>query len=184
MGLRSERTFVEQGEPLEIETIVTDIDGNAVSGVPVTMTASRLEWNLRDGQWVEEEVDPQECTVTSTTEPVTCTFDTTKGGEMKITAVVTDSSGRQNQSSFTRWVSGGEQPTGAMSSKKRLTLIPDKETYQPGDTAEILVQSPFAEGRRTAHPQSWRRGQHRALRPAKWQRHPATSPSPPTICPV
>ena len=95
VGLRSERTFVEQGDPLEIETIVTDIDGNAVSGIPIAMTAVRLEWNLRDGQWLEEEVDPQECTLTSTTEPLTCTFDTTKGGEMKITAVVTDSSGRQ-----------------------------------------------------------------------------------------
>ncbi|MBE2224882.1 MAG: hypothetical protein IAF02_25300, partial [Anaerolineae bacterium] len=101
VGLRSDTTFVEQGEPLEIEIIVTDIDGNAVAGVPVVVTASRLEWNLRDGQWVEEEIDPQECAVTSASEPVTCTFDTTKGGEMKITAVVTDNAGRQNQSSFT-----------------------------------------------------------------------------------
>lgn len=146
VGLRSERTFVEQGEPLEIETIVTDIDGNAVSGVPIVVTASRLEWNLRDGQWLEEEVDPQECTVTSAAEPVTCTFDTTKGGEMKITAVVTDSANRQNQSSFTRWVSGGEQPTRRNVEQEELTLIPNQESYQPGDTAEILVQAPFAEG--------------------------------------
>ena len=146
VGLRSERTFVEQGEPLEIESIVTDIDGNAVSGVPIVMTASRLEWNLRDGQWVEEEVDPQECTVTSATEPSVCTFDTTKGGEMKITAVVTDSSGRQNQSSFTRWVSGGDQPVRRNVEHETLTLIPNQETYQPGDTAQILVQAPFAEG--------------------------------------
>ena len=33
------------------------------------------------------------------------------------------------------------------------TLIPDKELYQPGDTAEILVQSPFvpAQGMLTLH---------------------------------
>lgn len=146
VGLRSDTTFVEQGEPLEIESIVTDIDGNAVAGVPIVMTASRLEWNLRDGQWLEEEVDPQECTVTSASEPVTCTFDTTKGGEMKITAVVTDSAGRQNQSSFTRWVSGGEQPIRRNVVQEELTLIPDKESYQPGDIAEILVQAPFAQG--------------------------------------
>ncbi|PID86931.1 MAG: hypothetical protein CSB13_01920 [Chloroflexi bacterium] len=146
VGLRSERTFVEQGDPLEIEAIVTDIDGSAVSDVSVAITASRLEWNLRDGQWVEEEVDPQACTVTSTTEPVTCTFDTTKGGEMKITAVVTDNANRPNQSSFTRWVSSSERPLLRNVAQEQLTLIPDKETYQPGDTAEILVQAPFAEG--------------------------------------
>jgi uncharacterized protein YfaS (alpha-2-macroglobulin family) len=146
VGLRSERTFVEQGEPLEIEAIVTDIDGAAVSGVPVQVTAVRLEWNLRDGQWVEEEVDGQECSVTSAAEPLLCTFDTAKGGEMKVTAVVADAAGRQNQSSFTRWVSGGEQPVQRNVEMESLTLIPDKESYQPGDVAEILVQSPFAQG--------------------------------------
>ena len=32
--------------------------------------------------------------------------------------------------------------------QEEVTLIPDKETYQPGDVAEILVQAPFnpAEG--------------------------------------
>ena len=29
VGLRSERTFVERGQPLEIEVIVTDLDGDA-----------------------------------------------------------------------------------------------------------------------------------------------------------
>ncbi|MFO7681333.1 MAG: MG2 domain-containing protein, partial [Chloroflexota bacterium] len=146
VGLRSERTFVEQGDPLEIEVIVADIDGEAIPGAPVAVTANRLEWNLRNGRWLEEEVDPQTCTLTSTTEPLLCTFNTDKGGEMKITAVVTDNAGRQNQSSFTRWVSGGERPVQRSVELEALTLIPNQETYQPGDTAEILVQSPFADG--------------------------------------
>ena len=28
--------------------------------------------------------------------------------------------------------------------QEKVTLIPDKQTYQPGDTAQILVQSPFS----------------------------------------
>ena len=32
VGLRSDRTFVDKGEPLDIDVVVTDIDGNAVAG--------------------------------------------------------------------------------------------------------------------------------------------------------
>ncbi|MCI0397330.1 MAG: MG2 domain-containing protein [Chloroflexi bacterium] len=141
VGLRSERTFVELGEPLEIETIVTDLDGNAIAGRPIQIRAARLEWNYNTG---EEDVDVQECTVQSAAEPVSCTFDTMLGGSYRITASVTDDQGRLNQSQFTRWVSGGEQIPARNVEQETATLIPDKETYQPGDVAEILVQSPFS----------------------------------------
>ena len=144
VGLRSSRTFVEQGEPLDIEAIVTDIDGNTVAGTAVQLTASRLEWLYRDGQWREEAMDTQTCDITSTTEPVTCTFNTDTGGEYEITAVLTDAQNRQNQSTLTRWVSGGKQPVQRNVEQEALTLIPDRQEYQPGDVAEILVQAPFS----------------------------------------
>ncbi|WP_420641997.1 alpha-2-macroglobulin family protein [Candidatus Leptofilum sp.] len=148
VGLRSDSTFVEQGEPLEIEAIVTDIDGEAVADTAVSITAARLEWNYSNSGWREEAVDVQTCDVTSAGEPVTCTFETDAGGQYEITAVVTDAQGRQNQSQLTRWVSGGKQPVQRNVTQETVTLIPDKEAYQPGDVAEILVQSPFgaAEG--------------------------------------
>lgn len=148
VGLRSPSTFVEQGEPLDIEAIVTDIDGAAVAGTAVSLTAARLEWNYRDGQWREEAVDTQTCEVTSVAEPVECTFSTEVGGTYEITAVLTDAQGNQNQSQLTRWVSGGKQPVQRNVTQESVTLIPDQEEYQPGDMAQILVQSPFgpAEG--------------------------------------
>lgn len=141
VGLRSDRYFVQQGEPLEIEIIVTDIDGAAVAGTAVSITAARMEWNYSTGY---QPVETLQCNVSSTTEPVTCTFDTDKGGEYQITAVVTDAAGRQNQSQLTRWVSGGERPVQRNVTQEAVTLIPDKEEYQPGDVAEILVQAPFS----------------------------------------
>ncbi|MGW8319562.1 MAG: alpha-2-macroglobulin family protein [Candidatus Promineifilaceae bacterium] len=148
VGLRSNSTFVERGTPLEIETIVTDLDGNAIAGRPVQVEAARLEWQFKQGSWSEEPVDVQRCTQQSTLEPVACTFETTIGGEYQITALVTDTSGRLNRSQFTRWVSGGQQPPAREVEQETVTLIPDKEDYQPGDVAQILVQAPFtpAEG--------------------------------------
>ena len=142
VGLRSERYFVERGEPMDIELIVTDIDGNAVAGRPVTVVASRIQWKSQGG-WHEEFIDPQTCEITSTLDPLTCTFDTSIGGRYRITALVTDEQGRQNESRITRWVSGGQLPPSREVEKEEITLIPDKDEYQPGDVAEILVQTPF-----------------------------------------
>jgi hypothetical protein len=144
VGLRSDRYFVQRGTPIQVDFIVTDIDGNPVADRPVEVKAARLEWKTRDGNWVEEEVDVQTCKLGSGLEPVTCTFETPIGGTYQITAVVTDDLGRQNQSQFTRWVSGGQMPVSRKVEQETVTLIPDKETYQPGDVAQILVQSPFS----------------------------------------
>ncbi len=148
VGLRSDRIFVERGTPLKIDFVVTDLDGNSVSDRPVEVRAARLEWKYREYDWREEEVDVQTCTLGSTLEPVTCTFDTPLGGSYRITALVTDEMGRQNKSQLTRWVSGGQQPPARTVEQEAVTLIPDQDSYQPGDVASILVQAPFgsAEG--------------------------------------
>ncbi|MCJ7435870.1 MAG: MG2 domain-containing protein, partial [Anaerolineales bacterium] len=144
VGMRSERYFVGRGTPFKIDFIVADLDGNAVKDRPVEVKAARLEWKYKDGNWAEQEADVQTCSHLSTPEPVTCVFETPLGGSYRITAIVTDETGRKNQSSMTRWVSGGEQPPARKVEQEKVTLIPDKETYQPGDTAQILVQSPFS----------------------------------------
>ena len=144
IGLRSDRYFVGLGTPLKVDFIVTDLDGNPVEGRPVEITASRMEWKTMNGTWVEEPVDTQTCSLISQKEPASCSFETSIGGSYQITGTVTDELGRKNQSRFTRWVSGGEQPPSRKVEQENVTLIPDKETYQPGDTAQILVQSPFS----------------------------------------
>jgi len=144
IGLRSDGYFVEKGDPIKVDFIVTDLDGNAVAGRPVEITAGRQEWKFKDGVWVEEIVDAQTCSLQSAPEPDTCSFETSLGGSYQITAIVTDDLGRKNQSRFTRWVSGGKLPPARNVEQEKVTLIPDQETYQPGDTAKILVQSPFS----------------------------------------
>lgn len=144
VGLRSERTFVQRGDPLEIELIVVDLDGVPQPDRPIHVRAARLEWRTVRGAWRQEAVDVQECTVGSTEEPVSCTFETAVGGEYQITATVSDAFGRENESQITRWVSGGQHPPSLKVEQETVTLIPDRESYGPGDVAEILVQAPFS----------------------------------------
>ena len=148
VGLRSERLFVEREQPLKIDLIVTDLDGKPVAGREIKARAARMDWSYKDGRWQEEEAAVQPCTVQSGTEPVRCTFETPEGGTYRISATVTDEQGRPNRSEITVWVSGGQRPPAREVEQEEVTLIPDKKDYQPGDTAEILVQAPFypAEG--------------------------------------
>jgi len=144
VGMRTERYFVEMGEPLELDLIVTDLDGNTVVDRPINVEAARLEWKYKDGRWQEVEVDIQACVVGSTDEAVSCEFETPRGGRYQLTAVVMDAEGRKNQSRMTRWVSGGERPPSRDVEQEQVNLIPNQEIYQPGDVAEILVQAPFS----------------------------------------
>jgi alpha-2-macroglobulin len=144
VGLRSARTFVRQGDPLDIEAVVTNIDGEPVPGRPLLIEASRLDWRFVDGQWQEIPVDTESCRVTSTSQPVDCSFATATGGEYRIVSTVIDDEDRGNRTELTRWVSGGTGRPDRTLRQEEIALIPDADEYQPGDTAEILVQVPFS----------------------------------------
>ncbi len=144
VGLRSQRTYVESGEPIIIEAIVTDIDGSAVAQRNIAMEAGRMEWRFLDGTWEEVPVEIQSCGVTSTEDPVECEFTTDIGGTYQIVATVTDDAGRSSRTEITRWVSGGTIRPERNVVQQEVTLIPDKQKYAPGDQAEILVTAPFS----------------------------------------
>ncbi|MCU1367240.1 MAG: hypothetical protein JWN39_2879, partial [Ilumatobacteraceae bacterium] len=146
VGLRGKNTFVRRGDPLVIDSIATGIDGAAVAGAAIHVTASRSESVFTAGQYVDTPVDTQTCDVTSTTDPVSCTFTTATGGTYTIKATVTDDAGRTSRTELTRWVSGADAAPTRIVQQESLTLVPDKQTYAPGDTAQLLVQSPFAAG--------------------------------------
>ncbi|MCP3912771.1 MAG: hypothetical protein GY713_17660 [Actinomycetia bacterium] len=144
VGLRAATTFVRRGETLEIETIVTDIDGEAVAERALTVEAHRLAWRYLDNYWQEVAVETQTCEQTTTTQPVSCEFDTDEGGKYSITSTVVDDKGRGSRSEMTRWVTGGLQRPNRNLEQETAELIPDQANYEPGDTAEILVQAPFS----------------------------------------
>jgi alpha-2-macroglobulin len=146
VGLRGKNTFVERGKPLDIDAIVTDIDGAVAPGRAVHVTATRSESTYEHGEYVTNQVDPQTCDITSGADPVKCSFTTTVGGEYTITATVTDDQGRTSRTELTRWVSGEVTPPTRNVEQQLLTIVPDQESYAPGTSAQLLVQAPFATG--------------------------------------
>jgi hypothetical protein len=69
-----------------------------------------------------------------TEEPGTCVFETPLAALTASPAEVSDSQGRRNQDPLTRLGQWGAAPRRPQGRAEQLTLIPDKETYRPGDT--------------------------------------------------
>jgi uncharacterized protein YfaS (alpha-2-macroglobulin family) len=148
VGLKSDRTFVNQGEPLNVQAIVTDLDGKAISDREIKMRAVLMDWVLEKGEWKQKETNPQDCTIRSAGDAVKCTFTPKQGGTYRVTAEIRDDRERRNQSEITLWVAGGKQPPKRNLEQETVEIIPDRKEYRPGETAQLLVQSPFfpAEG--------------------------------------
>ena len=144
VGLRSPRVFVQQGEPLVVEAIVTDLDGKAVANREIEMRAARLDWIFEKGKWIERESDPQQCAIRSASDPSSCRFETKDGGRYRIVASVTDDRERRNETELSLWVAGGKRPSERNLAQEQVELIPDRKEYKAGETAEILIQAPFA----------------------------------------
>ncbi|HYH86968.1 MAG TPA: Ig-like domain-containing protein, partial [Pyrinomonadaceae bacterium] len=148
VGLRSERYFVQQGQPLVVNSIVTDLDGKLIAGREIKMRAALLEWKQVKGVWKQVESKVEECSVKSGADDVKCTFRPKTGGVYRVNARIYDDRERANESELTLWVAGGKQPPRREVAQEKAELIPDRKEYRAGDVAEILVQSPFipAEG--------------------------------------
>lgn len=148
VGIRTPRTFVNKNEKISVESITTDIDGKAVAGRDVEITATLKDWMFDKGAWKQETIDEQKCNVKSTESAVKCEFIAKAGGVYTIKARVYDDRERPNESELTIWVPGGKTPPKRTVEQEEAQIVPNKKDYAPGDVAEILVQSPFvpAEG--------------------------------------
>jgi uncharacterized protein YfaS (alpha-2-macroglobulin family) len=144
VGLKSERLFVQQGQPLRVQAIVVDLDGHAVAGRAIAVRAERLAWEQVDGEWKETAVDPRDCPLVSAEEGSPCTFPTTEGGQYRITARVLDDQQRPNESRLQLWVAGGKGAPRRGVEQEAVTLVPEKKDYRPGETARFLVLAPFS----------------------------------------
>jgi len=144
VGIKTARPFVDKGVPFELDVIGVDLDGKVSPGAKIAVAAVRLDWKFEKGEYKQVEVDPQTCAVTIQRDPGKCTFATKEGGRYQVTATIADAKGRTNQTKLTFWVSGGDELPARDVTREEVQLIPDKQDYTPGNTAELLIQAPFS----------------------------------------
>jgi len=154
VGLAPQQYVGEAGEKLAVDVVTVDWAGDRLPDQSLDVEVYRREWvntfvenEFGGGAWEWETVDTLVYTSTLTTDgnaEGVVTFTPEEGGSYRIVVSGRDRRERLVRSSTWVWVSGAEYVSWRRENNDRITLISDKSTYVPGETAEILIPSPFA----------------------------------------
>ena len=114
------------------------------------LKAVRLDWTYKKGEYVEEEVDPQTCPVTSA-DKAGLHLRHPGGRRLSRHGHGRRRAGRPNQSHHRLGVGRREPPVRNVE-QQEVTLVPDAKEYRPGQKARLLVQARSSPPRPAEHP--------------------------------
>jgi uncharacterized protein YfaS (alpha-2-macroglobulin family) len=149
LGLDPESYAVASGSQSRVAVTAVDWEGAPVAGQPIHTTLDRITWTQSvdaDGRfnWEEQAERVNEADLTASADgTATVTFRPERPGSYRLRVEGRDSSGRTAVSSLTLWAYGAEQFTWRSPGTNRIALVADRGEYKPGDTARILIPSPF-----------------------------------------
>jgi len=142
------------GEETSLDLITVDWDSAPVSGQEITVEVFERRWSsvqrLDQGtgrityDTEVENIPVADGRVTTDADgKARFSFTPTVGGVYKALVTTTDAQGRSATASTFLWVSGQEYIAWRVSNDNRIELVANQRDYAIGDTAEILIQSPF-----------------------------------------
>ena len=152
IGVRRPANFADTKTGTSIDVVAVDDGGNAVTGIPITVSVIRVQWNsVRRAEgsgfysWDTErlELPAGEFTITSAAAPVPVKIPVAEGGFYMIRAVGRDTANNQTRTDSSFYALGPGYTAWQRFDHNRITLEPEKKTWKPGDTARIMVQSPW-----------------------------------------
>ena len=150
-GITSDNYSIELGESIAYDLIAVTPDSDPIPNQTLTLTIDRITWQRiprgshyasYDWQKLETPVDTIELT-TDELGRANYTFTPEEAGSYRARTVVVDADGHTNSSTYRTYVraygwSSWWQPV----NEDYQEIIPDKETYTPGETAHILIPLP------------------------------------------
>jgi alpha-2-macroglobulin len=153
IGVKSE--FVgAAGKPLPVQLIVTDPEGKAVGGENITVELQKIKYSsatqvIEGSRTPRNQVEYQTVDTTgarSDTKPVTVNLNPKESGTYRIRVNLAGARDEVTATETQIWVSGNEPVFwGNRYRNERLDVKLDKETYKPGETATVLLESPYPE---------------------------------------
>ncbi|MBZ0186250.1 MAG: hypothetical protein K8F91_08390, partial [Candidatus Obscuribacterales bacterium] len=140
VGVKQDRSFYSVKDPIELDLIAVDLDGIVREGRSIKVELQKVE-QTRDNKGKLVLVETTE--VTSGKLPVKCSFKVEEGGQYQTAVTVIDAEGRKNETHVSTWVNDEKMTSTKDLRSDKLLVIADKEEYKAGDTAEVMVSSPF-----------------------------------------
>ena len=156
LGVRGPTGFATKGEAFEVSVLARGAhDQERVAAKDVKLRLVRQVWNTvkKKTAWgtfetvsERQPVDVASCTVAFDAKtPASCTLTATDAGAHEIIAEATDAQGRSAVTTDSLWVVGSGYAAWLRDDDNRVEVVADKGTYDVGETARLLVQSPFPE---------------------------------------
>ena len=152
VGIRRPGYFIDQKSGLSTEIITIGLDGQPVAGIPVDVVLTQIQWKsvreaVGDGfyEWrtEREEVPSGNWTITTTSQPVPLNAPLKSGGYFKLKATGKGADSKYAESIAYFYVIGDGYTAWERYDHQRITLVPEKQTWKPGDTARVMIQSPW-----------------------------------------
>ncbi len=148
LSVRPESYSTSTGAVSAARLYARDIHGDPVSALEAQVSVARVTWqqSVQDGEitWVQEEERVNRDTLTTGPDgTVLFSFAPQRSGTYAIEVEANDRQGRPARSRAHVWVRGEEAAVWRQPVAGRIQLVPDRETYAPGDRAEILIPSPY-----------------------------------------
>ncbi|MEA3309224.1 MAG: Ig-like domain-containing protein [Chloroflexota bacterium] len=157
VGLQAQKYVGDAGEESAIDLVAVDWAGERLPEKEIRVEVYRREWqntfieNEFGGgywDWETEDVFVTETEVrTDELGKTVATFVPPQGGSYHVIATPANPTPETEQirSSIFLWTAGEESVSWRRESHDRITLISDQPTYAVGETAKILIPSPFTE---------------------------------------
>jgi uncharacterized protein YfaS (alpha-2-macroglobulin family) len=152
-GLHPQSYVGQVGEEQGVDVRTVDWNGAPWPGQELTVTYNQRTWysvREEDNQgrlyWTWTYSDTAVFTDTLTTDADgtgTTQFVPEQGGSYVVKAVGLDGQDNEVRSSTWLWVSSRDYVSWRIENNDRIDLIADKDSYRPGETATVLIPSPF-----------------------------------------
>ena len=152
IGLQPHTTFLQKGEELTVRAITVKPDGRVHPDQKIELRLIKREWNSvrKSGlggrfHWVSEKVDTVVETqkIKTAGEPRQVVLVPEKAGFYLLEAEGKDRRGNRIVTTTYFYVTGADYIPWERKDEDIVELIPDSTNYRPGDTARILVKSPY-----------------------------------------
>jgi len=153
VGLAAAKTIARAGEEMPVDVVTVDWTGARLPTQSLSYTVYRREWSsvfesnkTGGGRWTWASSDIEVARGALTTDEAgegRVAFVPEQGGTYKVAVQGLDDRERRIRAGLFVWASGPESVSWRRENDDRIALISDKTTYSVGDTAKILVPSPY-----------------------------------------
>jgi len=138
LGLLTEAWLHKVREPAKVEALALDYEGKRIPKARIEWSVERLRWKRT--RYICEKIAAREV-ATDKQGKASFSFTAEKPGSYQVRARTRDAAGRRIGCVMGIWVTSQEPYFTAEYPYPTLQLIPDKKSYQVGDTARVMINT-------------------------------------------